>query len=320
MDFKTFLSAASTKEFWHSTQRFCFQGSAYPISFFTTLFAQAEAQHLLPVSLQKINLETLDKKNFKALLEQTILGSLTFYWFGDLDELGSDKATKELVEYLYSYQGPNIVGYFISADTKLPSKTKTNIIAIETSLDLSMFYSLSTLLGFTFDKKKTDLIKKIFTANGTLTLDAACMLMNYMELMSTKFIDEFTPYILNLVGAQPSLAHLSEHFFAKNPEAFFTVWSKIENDYPPIFWIIFWSEQVWKAYHVIKYLHEKNFVNAKKMSFRLPYSFINNTWQKHSLEHLAQAYDNLYSIDFALKRGSNFYSLDLFYFNHFMKK
>jgi len=319
MNFKSFLSVATTKEFWHSRQKFCFQGSMYPVSFFSALFNHTEKLGVLPAHLQKISLDSLDKKNYKSLLEQTILGSQTFYWFGDISTEGSDKITKELTAYLLNYTGPNIVGFFISDDAK-SGKQKDLPITIENTVDLPLFHTLSLLFGFSFDKKKIELVKKVFQLNGFLPLDTAYMLMNYMELVNSKLIDEFTPYILNLVGTQPSLAQLSEHFFAKNSQGFFSIWSKIENDYPPVFWVIFWSEQMWKAYHVIKFLHEKNFISAKKMSYRLPYAFINRDWQKYTLPDLASAYDNLYSIDFAIKRGSSFYSLDLFYSNHFMKK
>jgi len=322
MDFKSFLSGATTKEFWLSKQKFCLQSSVYPVSFMSALFEHTEKLGVLPANLQKISLDSFDKKNYKSLLEQTILGSQTFYWFGDISSEGSDKATKELTAYLLTYAGPNIVGFFISDDAKdaKSGKTKDQPITLENSIDLALFETLCNFFGFSFDKKKLDLIKKVFQLNGFLALDTAYMLMNYMELVNAKFIDEFTPYILNLMGTQPSLSQLSESFFAKNSQSFFSIWSKIENDYPPVFWVIFWSEQIWKAYHVIKFLHEKNFINAKKMSYRLPYAFINRDWQKYTLPDLASAYDNLYSIDFAIKRGSNFYSLDLFYSNHFMKK
>jgi len=319
MDFKSFLSVAITKEFWNSRQKFCFQGSTYPVSFFSALFDHTAKLGVLPAPLQKISLESFDKKHYKALLEQTILGSRTFYWFGDISSEGSDKITKELIAYLLNYTGPNIVGFFISDDAK-SGKSKDLPISLETTIDLSGFHTLSVLFEFSFDTKKLDLIKKVFQLNGSLNIDTAYMLMHYIELVNNKLIDDFTPYILNLVGAQPTLTQLSEQFFAKNSQGFFSTWSKIESDYPPVFWVIFWSEQIWKAYHVIKFLNEKNFVGAKKMSYRLPYAFINRDWQKYTLPDLANAYDNLYSIDFALKRGSNFYSLDLFYSNHFAKK
>jgi hypothetical protein len=125
---------------------------------------------------------------------------------------------------------------------------------------------------------------------------------------------------MNILGAAPSLSALTEAFFAKDAQRFFSLWSALEKEYPEIFWIIFWSDHVWRAYNVIQFLQEKNFVQAKRMSFRLPYSFINRDWQKNSPSELVQAYQNLYSIDFALKKGSSFTALDLFYVNYFNGK
>jgi hypothetical protein len=64
-------------------------------------------------------------------------------------------------------------------------------------------------------------------------------------------------------------------------------------------------------------MHQKQFVNAKKMSYRLPYSFINKDWQRVQIDELVECYEFLYQIDYAIKTGSTFCSLDLFFAHYF---
>jgi hypothetical protein len=91
----------------------------------------------------------------------------------------------------------------------------------------------------------------------------------------------------------------------------------MQESYPQLFWIVFWSEQVWRAHFVVTFLKDNNITQARSMSRRLPFSFIKTLWKKYSLKELAEANSFLYKADYAAKTGSTFCTLDLFFTNHF---
>lgn len=320
MDFLSFLSQASEQRFWLQRRRFCFVSEAYPLTFFNILFKKLEQKNILPAPYQRIFLESTEKKLLQATLQQSILGSYSFFWLGSLSEERESKSLQELAATLLAYQGPHTVAYFIESDSKLMPKKADDIIQLQTDLNIESFITLVQFFDITFDAKKMSLIRTLFNHNNTISLDVCWMLINYLELISSKYIEDYTIYLANLVGRAPSLSVLSEHFFSKNSQQFFALWPKIQKEYPDMFWIIFWAEQMWKAHYVTSFLHAKDFVQAKRMSFRLPYSFINRDWKKSSSKEFAQAYTFLYHMDYALKTGSSFCSLDLFYMNYFMGK
>ena len=70
----------------------------------------------------------------------------------------------------------------------------------------------------------------------------------------------------------------------------------------------------------IAFLELKDFSAARSFSYRLPFTFIQGDYKNVSLNELANCYKFLYNIDFALKRGFDFCSFDLFYVNYFTKK
>jgi len=67
-------------------------------------------------------------------------------------------------------------------------------------------------------------------------------------------------------------------------------------------------------------MKQNNIVQAKKMSLGLPFSFTKGYWQDFSQQELINEYSFLYRSDCALKLGSTFPLLDLFYSKHFQKE
>lgn len=321
MDFIAFLQSLNSPEFWQQRKSLCFVSSSYPIAWFTMLFSQLNKKNTLPYPYQRILIHAAEKKTLYATFNQSILGQFSFFWLGDVSEEKESKSFQELTDFLFAYQGPHALAYFINSSSKLLTKRSTeNIIPLPHEITLAEFTEYARFFGITLDAKKTAFLKKAFASNASISLDQSCMLINYLELIATKYLDDYSPFLASITGASPSLSLLSELFFAKNIQPFFATWEKVKNDYPEMFWIIFWSEQVWKAHHVITYLQAKDFVAAKKMSYRLPYTFINRDWQKTNALSLVHAYEFLYQIDYAFKTGSTFCSLDLFYMNYFTGK
>jgi hypothetical protein len=319
MDFDNFLSVVTTSEWWRSAKSYCFIGQEYPLLWFSLLFTKLNRDHILPAPYQRIFFTNDEKKTIQATLSQSILGNFSFFWFGNLAEEKETKSTQEFFASLYQYQGPHTIAFFV---TKPPKATTKNIVIITLPTELTppQADSLVRLLAPNLDAKKKLFLKKACSSPSSLDLDTCCMLINYLELTGSKRLEDYEAFLLSIIGSTPSLSLLAEYFFARNTKSFFSVWSIIGKEYPDIFWIMFWSEQLWKAHHVIGYLTNKNFVAAKRMSFRLPYSFMNRDWQKTHTKELARAYEFLYHMDYALKTGSTFCALDLFYLNYFIGK
>lgn len=320
MSFKTFIVEAQKNDFWGKTHSFCFRGQSYPSLFFTTLFSHLNVEKTCSMSYKKLSLEDIDQKTVYGMLSQSMLGMQLGYWFGDITQSVSEKKCKEYVDYFIGYQGPHTIVFFVEGNEKIAPSDTCTVIAIDYVIDYTTALKIFAFFACTLDERRIQIVRSIFQHNETLSLDSVCLLMHYLELMPTKLSEQAVAYIMKILGTAPSLSMLTESFFAKDAQRFFSLWSVLEKDFPDIFWIIFWSEHVWRAYNVMQFLQEKNFVQAKRMSFRLPYSFINRDWQKNSLSELVHAYQNLYSIDFTFKKGSSCTALDLFYVNYFNGK
>lgn len=314
INFKNFLQNANQEDFWKSSKIFCFKGSDFYSLFFSKLFDFLELNQKLPYSKKSLLSENL-KNEYHSYLEQSILGNYSFYWLGNLSE--QSKNTK-LLNYISNYDGLHSIAFFIPNDFKnFKLSPKAVQIEIDSNLNIDDIRTLITLFSPKMPDKKIAMMGKVFNGRNDIDIDSACMLINYFELISVNALDDSYSYISKIFGAQPVLSQLSNAFWTKNTKDFFNIWQKIETSYPEVFWVIFWSEQIWKAYNTISFLSQKNFVKAKQISYGLPFSFINKDFKNFKLAGLTRLYENLYEIDFAIKKGSTFYSLDLFYLNYF---
>lgn len=313
MSFQDFLTVAQTGSWWQDSCVVTFTGAEYPTSFFALFFSRLKTLGVLPAPYQKINLETTDKKELQATLLQAPLGMNSFFWLGNISE---NKDAKDVQQKLTGYGGPHHLAYFVKT-TPQTTKASQTALTIPSTLDFMLFEALAQFAGITLDAKKKTITKRLFANTNGINIELCCMIMQYLELTSSRTIDECAPFLTNIIGQSPMLSTLSEHFFAQQPAKFFPIWSVLEAEYPPVFWITFWSEQIWRAHHVIGFLQKKEFAAAKRMSIRLPYSFINRDWQKTDQTTLAKALEFLYGMDYAFKRGSTFHTLDLFYVRYF---
>jgi hypothetical protein len=319
MNFNEFLQRALEPSFWQQRHSLAFTSASYPISFFTHFFNLLKKTSLLPAPYQRLYIDALGKGALQGTLSQSMLGDFSFFWLGNLGDEKESKMMQEAVNYITAYKGPHTVAFFLPHDSKLWPKNATPItLPVEASLE--DFYTLAEFFSVPLDANKKLLARNIFASSQTLALENCLMLLNYIELVGSKTADSYQHFLTNILGTPPTLQALSEQFFARNSQQFFALWVQIEKEYSDIFWIVFWSEQIWRAYNVVAYLEQKNFAQAKKMSFRLPYSFINKHWQKTSVQELAQGYEFLYRMDYGLKTGSTFCGLDLFYASYFNGK
>jgi hypothetical protein len=316
MNFQEFLTASLTPAFWRQYRSYCFVGTSYPLLWFSKLFAILKERDILPFPLQRINVESIEKKALDATLHQSILGNYSFFWFGSVASERENKNIQQRTVDLCSYRGPHSVALFTTKQSKNIAAS-TVVITIPNELNANDIATISDIFLTSSDAATKNFIKRNVQNRGNLEIESCCLLLNYIDLIGPTHLNGANDFLETVTGSTHSLSQLSEQFFAKNAPNFFQLWSKIHNQYPDIFWIFFWAEQTWRAHHVLRFLAEKNFVHAKKIGFRLPYAFMNRDWQKSSAKELANAYKFLYHLDYALKTGSTFCSLDLFYAKYF---
>lgn len=321
MTLKSFLQEASSHQFWMRAPAYCFMSDEFSPLFFSQFFVYVEKNNLLPAPRKRLDLAVLDKKTIDATLTQSFLGSKSVFWLGNLAADGVEKSKKGLVGELISYAGPHTIIYFLPKEARLKPGSITEIIDIPSVIDSSMLESLSSVFQQGFQGKKLEILNRMLQQAKNIPLDVACMLLGYAELFSAKDMGKMEDYLANIMYIQPSLSLLSDYFFSLNSSKFFSLWAEIGREYPDMFWLAFWSEQLWKAHYVISYLKRNDFVNAKRMSFRLPYSFINTQWKKFTQQELKELYERLYLIDTRIKRGgAREGALDFLFFSYFFQK
>ena len=290
-------------------------GSSYPALFISSMIT--DLRNLKIWSFLEIidsNSTPLDQLFFK--LETTFLGSEGCYWVKNVDQLKQKEKTIFL-NYVSRYQGKNTIIFWIKDEVPDSLKNKkAMVLEIPEWCDKEFFTLWTSVSG---DKKIVQpLVAMIFQKQQRLHFDTVIILAHCFAIMDAALLSQFNHYIDHLLLADQSLFVLSDYFFRKKTNLFYQEWVRIAPHYPDIFWMSYWSEQMWKAYYSIYYMQQNNVVQAKKIAFRLPFSFLQTTWKQCDPVELRNAYNYLYAHEYALKNGNNVVGLDLFYTKFFL--
>jgi hypothetical protein len=315
MNSNTFFSEAKEKSFWQTSPVICFLSDSFPLLFFNQLFSFLKSKNTVDVD----RLKSLDANDFQGALQQTFLGERKSYWLGnDLEKLPAKKREK-LNSAIKKYSGPHTIILFLSKSDSLATFCKKSacVIELEQDINYSFFTMFTKFFEIESQKTKVALIKSFFNRNESVSLDEFCLFMRYLEVASASTMKEFLNNSGMINEASASFYSLSQLFFEKQEKQFFLLWSKLSQNFPDTFWASYWIDQLWRAYHVTLLSRQNKHVEAKRISFKLPFSYLKTTWRTSSLQELSNSCDSVYQIDYALKRGSTFCSLDLFFNNYF---
>lgn len=246
---------------------------------------------------------------FESSASTTFLGQSHILFLGDCSEY-SVTLKKKLIAFLDSYQGPHTIIAFFNEKDYTPSEDCA--VMYNESLD---YATLSLFLEYTCNKKVPQ-----------LTYD---MQKNSLqEMLSLYFYTFFTNdfqslvkagWINKIVNQDVSLFELSKLFFAKKRDPFFVLWNKIKDEFAPVFWTSFWSEQLWNAFWVIHFRNKQEFNTAKTFQYKLPFSFLQYDWQKSTLHELKKAHSLITQVDLRLKLSANPDNIELMYYTFFSK-
>lgn len=281
-----------------------------PLLFFSLLNSTLKAAGLRVEFLSSDAQESI----FRAKLQTTFLGMSSYYWLHS--SRTTEKEYTALAHELSTYKGPNSVGMYVpDAFSIIPDSTHC-VVDLPTHVDQKTFVQCAQFFG-----KKTGnsaSIAKLFLGSPNFSLDTACLMMQYLSVLGTHidpFVDDWMP---QLVRSENSLFTLSTHFFGKKPKLFFELWNDMGNEYADIFWLTYWSEQLWRAYHFVDLSTKKQHGDAKKVSMRLPFSFMQRDWKQCSLAELKNAHSYIYALDYTVKNGGSTIGIQLFYSKFFL--
>jgi hypothetical protein len=314
MNLIPFLSQAYTSDAFVQIPRICFAmpSTDYPY-FFCIRFIERFAR-LSPYRLEVIDLETVDSAALIAQLEMSFLGNQMLYWIRNVHTV-SGKEGKQLIAYLHTYQGPHCLIFFASQEA--PASDNGITVTLPEVLTKQQCMALLTLEFPEAVRKSTPILAAYFAKNATISLHNAYVLMHYVSVIGTSQQAFIQDWLGVIIAPEKSLFTLSTYFFAKDSAKFFALWSTIASDYSEPFWVVFWSEQVWRAAQYSKCMESKDALEAKKIAYRLPFSFMQRDWKKTNFTELSNAHAYLYTLDYALKNGGNPIGLELFYIKFF---
>jgi hypothetical protein len=316
MNLSQFLIQAQQPKFFESHTVIAFCGQSYPLLFFSLIHNRLKEQN--GNLFATIDMLEEDQASILAKLQTSFLGQSIVYFLKNFDELG-EKEKQHWFSLLQHYQGPNCIMVYVS-DVLTKQQDPHAIIILDPLIDQKNFLQLLHFFDAAFAINKKELVTFLFAQSPALPLDTACLLMHYIRVLGNSAAYFIKHWFSKIVIPEKSLFTLSTYFFAKQQKSFFQLWKEAHIDYSDQFWIAYWSEQLWRAYHYIELSEGKQVAQAKKISSRLPFSFMQRDWKKYKLDELQAAHSYIYELDYALKNGGSSYGLDLFYAKFFTKE
>ena len=279
------------------------QAPVYP-----ALFAHAVLEKMARESGQKptvLDLSTHDVGQIKLRLSTSFLGQTCLYWLGDTSQL-SLKNSAVLMNFLASYQGEHNVLVYTQQVLKGPA-----CITIECpeKVNEKLLSELTVLYTSEQQKRIQVLVRAVYKRVAVLTLEQALLVLDYAQVLGANrelFFDEWFDL---LIKPEMSLFQLSSLLLAGDP-AFWQLWSRVKPAYEFPFWVSYFSEIFFRAYHYGQYRKQNQLIEAKKIGYRLPFSFIQRDWQKIDRGLLCAAHDRLTTVDYQLKNGATPVVLD----------
>lgn len=246
--------------------------------------------------------------SFESTLKTTFLGQKKLYWLGSTQDYDA-VAKKKLAALLSQYQGPHQVCLFVpEKDRSLFSSDTAVVVALDQLTDAEKI----SLRSYTYGVQTVALTKTKSTTKLTLTLDQEHIMHGYATVCGKNSQQFMNSWYDKIIQPEESLFTLAQAFFARVPEQFFPLWNRVKNDYAGVFWVAFWSDQIWRAHYVIKLRHEQKLSQAQQLSFRLPFSFLQKDWRSFDIKELQHAHQALYDIDYALKNGASEECINVF--------
>ena len=319
MKLSLFLQKIENPTFLDSYKRMCFVvADTYPFLFFSMIIQKIKT--VTQGTVEYLDLQEHEQESILSKLEmQGFLGTKNSYWLGNVSSLKAKKK-KFWVDYIAKYQGQhNLCFCCDESDSDFLDK-KDLKITLEAGIDRVQFEKIASIFESINNVLLKKLANKLFLYNRSVELDKACLLIHYVKVLGNN-LDQFCNEWLGILcNHEQSLFKLSEYFLSKRSKHFFSLWSKVGHRYPEVFWVSYWSDTIWRAYHYVKTMRTGDFAAGKKMGYRLPFAFLKYDWKKVNTAELKAGHQFLYGVDHNIKNGVGAYGLELLYMNYMLGK
>lgn len=273
------------------------------------LTAKKIAQHL-SCDFKKIECVESNEQELLSLINSSFLGNSLVYWITSLE---SSKQSTHLLSLLEQYQGPHQILLFLAREyVEKINNTNCTVVELPLSVDKKNYAAIAKTL-YNLSPQEA-YAPELFAKTDKISIEQCCAILNYIQVLGAQSADFLSSnWLEQIVSPDKSLFLLSQYLFAKEMKNFFAVWNSIKDTYNDMFWISFWAEQLWRAYFVTLFSKKQSFNAVKKISFRLPFSFIQKQYKDYSLNELKNAHNFVYDIDHGLKNGNSHISIEDFY-------
>ena|GEM_PF-555655 len=292
----------------------CFVAAEYPSLFFAQL--RDIIKHNTIIETIDISQDTYQQ--CVARLSTSFLGTKIAFMLRGLDEIPPTKQDLFL-RYVGTYEGPHTLMLSISPEIYnrhqeqcIFAHQSNVIVEIPDKIDEILFTDIISWFRLPFNPNLKRICARFFGVAKHISLEQVCVIIRYMPFgMHDRMLLE--RLFDTLIVPEQSLFTLSQYFFQKNMKKFLGQWRQATHIYAAPFWVSFWSDQLWRA-SIFVYLSKKgNHAEARKVSFRLPFSFTNKDWRNYTAFELTSAHDFLYRLDYRMKNNDASVGLDLFY-------
>lgn len=293
-----------------------FQSLHYSHNFFFALFQQVKQS----LSQDYTDFKIIDIQSgdfaYKVQLETSFLGTSCVYFLQGVWGLKA-KQKDDFLTYLAGYKGPHKVIVFIDTKTNFLEKLHTLLIKIKDKYFFEDAKKLWVVNDFDQAEKLVVYLQQLYSLKQSFSLDELFLLKNYQMVISKDEKDFYESWANRLVLPDNFLYMLSQLLFEKKVKEFLRLWFELKDLYSEMFWISFWSDQLYRAYFFIFYTQQENFAAAKQVSFGLSFLFIKQTYKHYQLLELQNFHNALFAVDSSLKNGGNVYQIDQLYINFF---
>ena len=276
-----------------------FAGTSYPLLFLKKIRDYIQLQ--CGLKMLYIHMQDAELAQIRAQLEMSFLGHQNIYWLGDLSTL-SLKNYMQWMTYLSNYKGPHSILFFT---TKEFSDKNMKLISLPEQIDYIFFKDLLSLWSPEDRERLRYTAELIFKKVGVLSLDHVMQMVEYAQVLGSARSSFLNDWLTSIIKPESSLFNLSGALFAGDKRSFLKQWRQLQKDYEFPFWMSYFSEQFFRAYYYISCKKNNNHIEARKIGFRLPFSFLQKDWKKWEQSIFQDAHQRIVDIDFNLKNGGS---------------
>lgn len=266
-------------------------------------------------SITKLDVTPQTLSDIQLQLSSSFLGSNYTYWLSGVHELEAAEC-KQLIQFLSNYVGPHSVLFFLMPDERRALPSSITTITIPERLAYDDFIHLLMVYDARLKERSGvfKMVQQIFEQYQAITIEQAMLIMEYLPLLSKSAQEFMQQWLPRLMSGEQSLFALSQAFFAKNLSDCLHLWHQMREQYVDQFWTAYWSEQLFRAYHVVRALDMRDStIDIKRISARLPYSFLKRDYKRWNVAQLLYAHQVITQIELDLKAGASSLQLDTFY-------